>query len=140
MTACQLTSESKNSQLDISDIRETRAPRRIPPKLPFVLIQGPPGTGKTHTVLGVLNVWHLVAYQQYYSSLIQAVVRKASCEGSGLNSTSHALDQRARRPRILVCAPSNAACDELMTRIMEKGFCDGNGTLKEERCEIIILR
>ncbi len=28
--------------------------------VPFVMIQGPPGTGKTHTVKGVLNVWHLV--------------------------------------------------------------------------------
>lgn len=28
--------------------------------VPWALIQGPPGTGKTHTVLGILNVWHLV--------------------------------------------------------------------------------
>lgn len=38
---------------------------------PFVLIQGPPGTGKTHTVKGVLNVWHLVLYQRYYGSLVR---------------------------------------------------------------------
>jgi senataxin len=42
------------------------------PLMPFVLIQGPPGTGKTHTVKGMLNVWHLVAYQRYYDGLISA--------------------------------------------------------------------
>lgn len=31
------------------------------------------------------------------------------------------------KPRILVCTPSNAACDELMLRIMSDRFCDGNG-------------
>ena len=41
-----------------------------PETLPFLLIQGPPGTGKTHTVKGVLNVWHLVHYQRYYDSLV----------------------------------------------------------------------
>lgn len=41
--------------------------------LPFTLIQGPPGTGKTHTVLGVLNTWHLVQFQRYYSSLCTAI-------------------------------------------------------------------
>ena len=30
-------------------------------RYPFPLpLQGPPGTGKTHTVLGILNSWHLV--------------------------------------------------------------------------------
>ena len=111
MTACQLSSRQ------IKDV----------PALPFVLIQGPPGTGKTHTVQGVLNVWHLVAYQQYYSSLIKSIIEKAQVQGSGLNATYHALGLGARKPRILVCTPSNAACDELMSRVMERGFCDGNG-------------
>jgi hypothetical protein len=37
--------------------------------VPFTLIQGPPGTGKTHTVLGVLNAWHLTEFQRFYTSL-----------------------------------------------------------------------
>jgi hypothetical protein len=41
---------------------------------PVVLIQGPPGTGKTYTVLGVLNLWHMVLYHRHYASL-DAVVR-----------------------------------------------------------------
>ena len=95
--------------------------------LPFVLIQGPPGTGKTHTVLGVLNVWHLSAFQQYYSSMIDSVIEKATKSGSGLDSMAHVLGFGAQKPRILVCTPSNAACDELMARVMKTGFCDGNG-------------
>lgn len=31
------------------------------------------------------------------------------------------------KPRILICTPSNAACDELLTRVMTDGFCDGSG-------------
>lgn len=46
------------------------------PTLPFTLIQGPPGTGKTHTVVGVLNVWHLVAYQAYFNGLIATAMGK----------------------------------------------------------------
>lgn len=34
------------------------------------------------------------------------------------------LPNLARKPRILVCAPSNAATDELLQRIMDHGFLD----------------
>ena len=116
------------------------------PKLSFVLIQGPPGTGKTHTVRGVLNVWHLVAFQKYYSSLIQQVLpgglHSTSSTPSSVNSVNAHFDMlaagaaasarlgaavRASKPRILICTPSNAACDELMSRIMSLGFFDGDG-------------
>lgn len=40
---------------------------------PVSLIQGPPGTGKTYTVLGVLNLWHMVLYHRHYASLDAAV-------------------------------------------------------------------
>lgn len=113
MTACQLTS------------RNTVGANT----LPFVLIQGPPGTGKTHTVLGILNVWHLTAFQQYYSLMIQHIVEKAMQTGSGLGSLSQIVGLGGKRPKILVCAPSNAACDELMWRVMMLGFCDGNGQI-----------
>ena len=48
------------------------APQGMPP-VPFVLIQGPPGTGKTHTVKGVLNVWHLV--RRFTRSLLVSDVK-----------------------------------------------------------------
>ena len=37
---------------------------------------------------------------------------------------TRSLPNLARKPRILVCAPSNAATDELLQRIMDHGFVD----------------
>ena len=123
MTACQLSVHSPDSK-HIS----------LSTKLPFVLIQGPPGTGKTHTVCGVLNVWHLTAYQQHYNSLIRSVKEASATSGSGLDSVNTARrwglqGATTSKPRILVCTPSNAACDELMARVMMYGFCDGRGNM-----------
>lgn len=41
--------------------------------------------------------------------------------------TFHGLQARLRRPRLLVCAPSNAAVDELLTRLVTWKFVDGSG-------------
>jgi hypothetical protein len=38
---------------------------------PVTLIQGPPGTGKTYTVLGVLNLWHMVLYHRWSGGSVQ---------------------------------------------------------------------
>ncbi|ORX41915.1 P-loop containing nucleoside triphosphate hydrolase protein, partial [Piromyces finnis] len=53
----------------------------------FSLIQGPPGTGKTKTVLVLIN----------------EILKKLSYSESS--------------PKILVCTPSNAACDEIARRL-----------------------
>lgn len=62
------------------------------------MLQGPPGTGKTHTLLGVLSGFY---------NLIKA--------GDTL------------RKVIMVCAPSNAAIDEIITRIVNNGLIGLNG-------------
>lgn len=31
------------------------------------------GTGKTHTVRGILNVWHIVHYNRFLGSLVSAL-------------------------------------------------------------------
>ncbi|WIA18803.1 hypothetical protein OEZ85_003486 [Tetradesmus obliquus] len=99
------------------------------PYVPFTLIQGPPGTGKTHTVLGVLNAWHLTQFQRFFLSL-DAAVRELAERGAKLDAemTSDGFSGwLAPRPRILVCAPSNAAIDELLERILRGTFRDVNG-------------
>ncbi|KAJ4851096.1 hypothetical protein Tsubulata_043125 [Turnera subulata] len=110
---------------------------------PFTLVQGPPGTGKTHTVWGMLNVIHLVQYQHYYTSLLKKLAPqsyKQASEGTSdnfpvgsIDEVLHNMDQNLFRslsklcpkPRMLVCAPSNAATDELLARVLDRGFIDG---------------
>ncbi|KAJ4701299.1 p-loop containing nucleoside triphosphate hydrolase superfamily protein [Melia azedarach] len=110
---------------------------------PFTLVQGPPGTGKTHTVWGMLNVIHLVQYQHYYNSLLKKLAPESYKQANESNSDNVAMgsidevlqnmDQNLLRtlpklcpkPRMLVCAPSNAATDELLARVLDRGFIDG---------------
>ncbi|KAK1406766.1 hypothetical protein QVD17_38374 [Tagetes erecta] len=111
---------------------------------PFTLVQGPPGTGKTHTVWGMLNVIHLVQYQHYYTALLKKLAPESYKEATEMLSSETApsgsidqvlqnMDQNLFRtlhklcpkPRMLVCAPSNAATDELLTRVLDRGFIDG---------------
>ncbi|MFQ6640074.1 hypothetical protein Gotur_014502 [Gossypium turneri] len=110
---------------------------------PFTLVQGPPGTGKTHTVWGMLNVIHLVQYQHYYTSLLKKLAPESYKQASESNPDNVAMgsidevlqnmDQNLFRslpklcpkPRMLVCAPSNAATDELLARVLGRGFIDG---------------
>ncbi|XP_073151105.1 probable helicase MAGATAMA 3 isoform X2 [Henckelia pumila] len=110
---------------------------------PFTLVQGPPGTGKTHTVWGMLNVIHLVQYQHYYAALLKKLspesykqINENSSDGVAVGSIDEVLqsmDQNLFRilpklcpkPRMLVCAPSNAATDELLSRVLDRGFIDG---------------
>ncbi|KAK8970667.1 putative helicase MAGATAMA 3 [Platanthera guangdongensis] len=110
---------------------------------PFTLVQGPPGTGKTHTVWGMLNVIHLVQYQHYYTSLLKKLAPESykqlnetayeNISTGSIDEVLQSMDQNLLRtlpkfcpkPRMLVCAPSNAATDELLSRVLERGFIDG---------------
>ncbi|XP_042463228.1 uncharacterized ATP-dependent helicase C29A10.10c-like [Zingiber officinale] len=110
---------------------------------PFTLVQGPPGTGKTHTVWGMLNVIHLVQYQHYYTALLKKLAPesyKQTTEVNLVNASSGSIDEVLQnidqsllrtlpklcpKPRMLVCAPSNAATDELLARVLDRGFIDG---------------
>ncbi|XP_057502593.1 helicase sen1-like isoform X2 [Actinidia eriantha] len=110
---------------------------------PFTLVQGPPGTGKTHTVWGMLNVIHLVQYQHYYTALLKKLAPesyKQNSEGISDNVITGSIDEVLQnmdqnlfrtlpklcpKPRMLVCAPSNAATDELLSRVLDRGFIDG---------------
>ncbi|KAL8158565.1 hypothetical protein V2J09_000102 [Rumex salicifolius] len=109
---------------------------------PFTLVQGPPGTGKTHTVWGMLNVIHLVQYQHYYNALLKKLApdsyklaneNNASVVSGSIDEVLQNMDQNLFRtlpklcpkPRMLVCAPSNAATDELLARVLDRGFIDG---------------
>ena len=91
----------------------------------FTLIKGPPGTGKSTTLVSVLNALHLRQYQEYYAA-IERIVTESNVntyyeELAALNKAAEV------KPRILVCAPSNAAIDNVIVKIMNDRFVDGNG-------------
>mmetsp|Transcript_7157 Transcript_7157/g.31626 ORF Transcript_7157/g.31626 Transcript_7157/m.31626 type:complete len:1093 (+) Transcript_7157:684-3962(+) len=123
----------------------------------FRIIQGPPGTGKTRTLVALLNVIHVLEYQVYYESFLRSIQvplsdsRSDSAAAHHHNGNPNRLDinqnpgslksmlaslgktlaevprERSRRPRMLVCAPSNAAVDEALTRVINEGFLDDYG-------------
>lgn len=113
----------------------------------FTLLQGPPGTGKTKTVVALLNILHLSRYQSYYDYLLTRATQKLAVSSKTIRPLSEGKDAAQMslqdilgvqeeqyshkmititKPRILVCAPSNAGVDEVVARLMDVGLLDGN--------------
>jgi senataxin len=88
------------------------------------------GTGKTSTLVSLINAIHLRQYQAYYSaieSIVAGSFRKKT-EASAFYEELAALNKAVEiKPRILVCAPSNAGIDNVIIKIMAERFVDGNG-------------
>ncbi|KAI9490861.1 hypothetical protein BDB00DRAFT_835720 [Zychaea mexicana] len=82
----------------------------------FTLIQGPPGTGKTKTILGLIV--SLLDDQRDRRRQKERGIR-IDTNGSEYNGES----------KILVCAPSNAAVDEIAKRLQE-GVLTSHGISK----------
>lgn len=70
----------------------------------FSLIQGPPGTGKTKTILGCIG--YFLSHQKNPKALAVPGHESKEVDAKSL-------------PKVLICAPSNAAVDELLVRIRE---------------------
>ena len=88
----------------------------------LTLIKGPPGSGKTTTLVAVLNSLHIRQFNKYYSMLSDIAKSESVNKGHQMNDASR------NKPRLLVCAPSNAAVDNVILKIMKDGFIDGQGT------------
>lgn len=65
----------------------------------FIMIQGPPGTGKTKTILGIIGA---------------SIKKSRVIQTPGITREPQMLNQN----RILCCAPSNAAVDEIGRRLI----------------------
>lgn len=92
---------------------------------PFTLIQGPPGTGKTHTIWGMLNAMHVVHFQRFYEGHFKYMTDASTASNELPTDDSAAC--RNRKPKVLVCALSNAGVDVVLDRVAERGFVQNDG-------------
>jgi senataxin len=86
---------------------------------PIIIINSPPT--ETTTLVAILNSLHIRQYNKYYEE-----VRRIAAMQSGNRQVALGIARKAK-PRLLVCAPSNAAVDNIILKIMEDGFVDGSG-------------
>lgn len=145
------------SSFNDSQLQAISSAIRTLPRIDFELslIQGPPGTGKTRTILAIVSGLFAVSSDQKnnadktknnnlrpsntslnnsrshisQSAAIArawqdaAFARQLTNDGEGRSESSN----NSTRVRVLICAQSNAAVDELVSRISTEGLygCDG---------------
>ncbi|XP_069743147.1 probable helicase senataxin isoform X2 [Narcine bancroftii] len=83
--------QQKAINVALSMVKRTRIPK-------VCIIQGPPGTGKSKTIVGLLHCLLNKDEENVHPSYSRSM--------------------RSKRTRVLVCAPSNAAIDDLMKKII----------------------
>jgi len=112
------------------------------------LPQGPPGTGKTRTISGLIRA--IFQVRDYLSSSnlgqpsnncmiwnrclfwsFQSLPPQQS-KGPALPGQQLRQVQQARKPHILVCAPSNGGVDEIARRLIKEGQVTGIPQCKEK--------
>jgi senataxin len=74
-------------------------------------------------LVALLNLLHIQQYRKYYDE-----VRRIARKPTGFREIDLAMARRAK-PRILVCAPSNTAIDNIISKITDDKFMDGQGLL-----------
>jgi hypothetical protein len=101
--------------------------------------------GKTTTILGMLNALHVRDYNRYFEALLALALGQEGqrCRrSSGGKSQAHGaatdlsnwsnlvngLSSKGIKPHLLVVAPSNVAVNNIIEKIMEKGFKDSSGS------------
>ncbi|OJD35316.1 trna-splicing endonuclease [Diplodia corticola] len=94
----------------------------------FTLIQGPPGSGKTKTIVAIVGALLTDSLRNGGGTVI------TKPQPTGVN-TAAARNNLPAPKKLLVCAPSNAAVDELVMR-----FKDGVKTTNGQHRKISVVR
>jgi AAA domain/SEN1 N terminal len=89
--------------LTVNEPQAIAISRALKQKTGFVLIQGPPGTGKTKTILGLVAALQKTGVE----------ISEPSQVGVSKTGSYHSI-----KNRLMICAPSNAAIDEICRRLM----------------------
>lgn len=108
----------------------------------ITLLQGPPGTGKTKTVLAIVSVFLCGTLFQTNLGKVKIIagasltVKKPSADyGESASSRGERSDSIdgiwSKKPRVLLCAPSNTAVDELAYRLLTQVTFDSNSSGEE---------
>jgi len=82
--------------------------------------------GKTTTLVALLNSLHIRQFNKYFES-VRKIVLNNNYVTPGAKKLALAIAAKDK-PRILVCAPSNTAVDNIILKVMENGFIDGSGS------------
>ncbi|XP_030499717.2 uncharacterized protein LOC115715063 isoform X1 [Cannabis sativa] len=149
----QLMLKSSFNDSQLHAISVAIGPRNSRKNVELSLIQGPPGTGKTRTILAIAS--GLLASPSEKSdqadNFLAGSVRKSSSLSTKISQTaavarawqdaalakqlnedmqrnSKSSDAYVRR-RVLICAQSNAAVDELVSRISSQGLYRSDGKM-----------
>lgn len=77
----------------------------------FTLIQGPPGSGKTKTIVAIVGA--------LLTRTLNEKDRGAAITRPGQSYQQRPSSSEVAAKKLLICAPSNAAVDELVTRFKE---------------------
>ncbi|XP_031745144.1 uncharacterized protein LOC101216410 isoform X2 [Cucumis sativus] len=145
-----LKSSFNVSQLQAIDV--SIGSRNMKNDLELSLVQGPPGTGKTRTILAIVSALLASASQRTNlagsslnrnlkqdnsrQKISEAVAVARAWQNAALarqlnedkQRNSISIDSTMKR-RVLICAQSNAAVDELVSRISNLGLYDGDGKM-----------
>ncbi|KAK6911188.1 DNA2/NAM7 helicase-like, C-terminal [Dillenia turbinata] len=121
------------------------------------LIQGPPGTGKTRTIVAIVSALFASPMKRITATKGPSKGNSEPNNTAGFNSRSKISQsvaiarawqdaalarqlnrdaekgmvsmERSARGRVLICAQSNAAVDELVSRISVEGLCGSHGKM-----------
>ena len=120
--------EALKANYNPSQLRAIRAVchGESPEEAVFSLLQGPPGTGKTRTILAIIAALLAGGAAKPRSStkvLVGSSLRHQAPQLAAVSGGAHGKE----RIRVLVCAPSNTAVDEIVYRLKTQGVLGTDG-------------